>query len=39
MDRPIYLGFAILEMSKLYMFEAYYGELQSYFDQEIIQLN
>ena len=34
MDRPIYLGFAILELSKLHMYETYYDKLQPYFGQE-----
>ena len=28
MDKPIYLGFAILELSKLHMYETYYDTLQ-----------
>ena len=39
MDRPIYLGFAILELSKLHMYETYYDILQPYFGQENIQLH
>ena len=31
MDKPIYLGFAVLELSKLHMCETYYDELQPYF--------
>ena len=38
MDKPIYLGFAVLELSKLHMYETYYEKLQSYFGQEKIQL-
>ena len=37
MDKPIYLGFTILELSKLYMYETYYDTLQPYFGQENIQ--
>ena len=37
MDTPTYLGFAILKLSKLHMFETYYDKLQPYFGQEIIQ--
>ena len=33
MDKPIYLGFAILELSKLHMYETYYDTLQPYFGQ------
>ena len=39
MDKPIYLGFTVLELSKLHMYETYYDKLQSYFGQEIIQLH
>ena len=39
MDKPIYLGFAVLEVSKLHMYETYYDKLQPYFGQENIQLN
>ena len=39
MDRPIYLGFAVLELSKLHMYETYYDILQPYFGQENIQLH
>ena len=28
MDKPIYLGFAVLELSKLHMYEPYYDKLQ-----------
>ena len=39
MDKPIYLGFAALELSKLHMYETYYDRLQSYFGKENIQLH
>ena len=39
MDKPIYLGFSVLELSKLLMYETYYDILQAYFGQEIIQLH
>ena len=39
MDKPIYLGFSVLELSKLLMYETYYDILQSYFGQENIQLH
>ena len=29
MDKPLYLGFAVLELSKLLIYEAYYDKLQS----------
>ena len=38
MDRPIYLGFAILELSNLIMNETYYDKLQRSFGQNKIQL-
>ena len=38
-DKPIFLGFTILELSKLLLYETYYVELQPYFEQEIIQLH
>ena len=38
MDKPFYLGFTVLELSKLLMYETYYGKLQPYFGQENIQL-
>ena len=39
MDKPIYLGFTVLELSKLLMYETYYDILQPYFGQETIQLD
>ena len=39
LDKPIYLGFSVLELSKLLMYETYYDKLQPYFGQEIIQLH
>ena len=39
MDKPIYLGFFVLELSKLHMYETYYNILQPYFGQENIQLH
>ena len=39
MDKPIYLGFSVLELSKLHMYETYYDKLQPYFTQEIIHLH
>ena len=38
MNKPIYLGFSVLELSKLHMYETYYDILQPYFRQENIQL-
>ena len=37
MDKPIYLGFSVLELSKLLIYEIYYGILQPYFGQENLQ--
>ena len=39
MDKPLYVGFAILELSKLRMYETYYDKLQPYFRQENLQLH
>ena len=39
MDKPIYLGFSVLEMSKLHMYETYYDKLQPYFGRESTQLH
>ena len=39
MEKAIYVGFAILELSKLHMYETYYDTLQPYFGQENLQLH
>ena len=39
LDKPIYLGFTVLELSKLLMYQTYYDKLQPYFGQENIQLH
>ena len=39
MDKPIYLGFSVLELCKLLLYETYYDKLQPYFGQEKIQLH
>ena len=39
MDKPIYLGFSVLELSNLIMYGTYYDTLQLYFGQENIQLH
>ena len=39
MDKAIYVGFAILELSKLHMYETYYDTLQPYFGHENLQLH
>ena len=38
-DDPIYLGFSVLELSNLLLYETYYDKLKPYFGQENIQLN
>ena len=38
MDMTLYLGFAILELRKLHMYETYYDKLQPYFSQQNTQL-
>ena len=38
MDKAIYVGFAILELIKLHMYETYYDTLQPYFGQENLLL-
>ena len=39
MDNPIYLGFAVLELSKLHMYETYYDKLQPYFGEKNLHLH
>ena len=39
MDKPIYLGFAVLELSKLHMYETYYDKLQPYFGEKNLHLH
>ena len=39
MDKAIYVGFSILKLSKLHMYETYYDTLQPYFGQENLQLH
>ena len=39
MDKPIYLGFSVLELSKLLMYETHYDKLQPYYGQQNIQLH
>ena len=36
LDKPIYLGFSVLELSKFLMYETYYDKLQPNFGQEDI---
>ena len=39
LDKPIYLGFSVLDLSKLLMYQTYYDKLQPYFGHENIQLH
>ena len=39
MDKAIYVGFSVLELSKLHMYETYYDTLQPCFGQENLQLH
>ena len=39
MEKAIYVGFAILELSKLHMYETDYNTLQPYFGQQNLQLH
>ena len=39
MEKPIYLAFTILELSKLLMYETYYDKLQKYFGIDGIQIH
>ena len=39
MDKRIYLGFSVLELSKLLMYEIYYDKVQPYFGLENLQLH
>ena len=34
-DKPIYLGFSVLELSKLLMYEFYYHKLKPYYNSKI----
>ena len=37
MDKPIYLGFSVLELSKLHKCEPYYDKLLPYFGEKNLQ--
>ena len=39
MDKPIYLGFALLELSKLLMYQTYCDKIQPYFGEKNLQLH
>ena len=38
MDKPIHVGFVILELSKLLMYETNYDILQPYFGKTIVSI-
>ena len=38
-DKPIYLGFSVLEISKLFMYESYYDRFLPYFGEKNLQLH
>ena len=38
MDKPIYLGFPVLELSKLLMYETSYDKLQPHFGEKNLKL-
>ena len=39
MDKAIFVDFAILELSKVHMYEIYYDKLQPYFGREKLQIH
>ena len=39
MEKPIYLGFAGLELSEIHMYETYYDKLQPYFGKKNLHLH
>ena len=39
MDKPIYLGFSVLDLSKFSMYETYYDKLQPYFKQDKLKMH
>ena len=39
MEKPIYLGFAVLELSKLHMYATYHDKLQPYFGEKNLYLH
>ena len=39
MDKPIYLGFAVLQLSKMHMNETYYDKKQPYFGEKNLHLH
>ena len=39
MDKPIYLGFSLLDMGKFLMYETYYDKLQPYFGEKKLKVH
>ena len=39
MDKPVCLGFSVLELSKMHMYENYYDKLQPYFGEKNLHLH
>ena len=39
MNKPFYLGFSVLELSKVFLYKTYFDKLQPYFKQQNIQLH
>ena len=37
--KPFYVGFCVLELSKLLMYERYYDKMQRYFGEDILELH
>ena len=37
--KPIYVGFSVLELSKLLMYERYYDKMQTYFGEDNLELH
>ena len=39
MDKPIYLGSSVIELSKFFLYETYYDKLEPYFGEKSFQLH
>ena len=39
MNKPFYMGFSVLELSMVLLYETYFDKLQPYFKQQNIQLH
>ena len=39
MDKPIYFGFSVIELSKLSMYETYHDKLQPYIEEKYLELH